>query len=401
MLTFISDLHLCDGTTGKNIKAGAFKVIDDLHNMVKDSKAKEFELVLLGDIFEVISSTKWQATDVRPWSPACQKQEKVVLSILEDIFKEISKPNSDIVSKLRQVYQFPCQKNQITFMVGNHDWLVNRYESCRKLVCQKLSLAHDPKNLFAHDDEGKWGDYGVIARHGDIYDDINYEGNRDASSAGDAFVVELMDRFPQAVKNDLKGFPDRKVVNVLLDMLNDFDNVRPLWDVPGWIYWAARQTGSPDVVKVVKDCWEKLVKEFFEKEFIKEKGRKKKFAWLLPSGLMIRRGIRLVSRLAEIFTSGKYFKFLKTLGNDAGIMKDDSVRYFVCGHTHELKVTPLDMIKGVRKMHINTGTWRKHIYRMELDKEEFMSRYELTHVSFYKKDEKDAGSFEVWYGSLG
>ncbi|HHT9155946.1 MAG TPA: hypothetical protein ACFYD5_09060 [Candidatus Tripitaka sp. YC43] len=65
MLTFISDLHLCDGTTGKNIEAGAFKVIDDLRNMVRDSKAQEFKLVLLGDIFEVISSKKWQATEVR------------------------------------------------------------------------------------------------------------------------------------------------------------------------------------------------------------------------------------------------------------------------------------------------------------------------------------------------
>lgn len=52
MLNFISDIHWTDGTSGKTIHSAAFRgFVEDLSRMAKDAKARDLEVVLLGDIF--------------------------------------------------------------------------------------------------------------------------------------------------------------------------------------------------------------------------------------------------------------------------------------------------------------------------------------------------------------
>ena len=70
MLVIISDLHLNDGTTGMCIPAGAFELFRErLEDMAYDASQrgdgtyrpiKSFDLLLLGDIFDTISSTQWK-----------------------------------------------------------------------------------------------------------------------------------------------------------------------------------------------------------------------------------------------------------------------------------------------------------------------------------------------------
>ena len=55
MLVIISDIHLTDGTSGKTIHSGAFeKFAFHLKDMAETAKAKEIEIVLLGDIIDLI-----------------------------------------------------------------------------------------------------------------------------------------------------------------------------------------------------------------------------------------------------------------------------------------------------------------------------------------------------------
>jgi len=79
MLVIISDLHLTDGTSGETIRPGAFRTFrESLRALAYDASWRDekkyspidgIDLVLLGDILDVIRSTRWCAAGagVRPW----------------------------------------------------------------------------------------------------------------------------------------------------------------------------------------------------------------------------------------------------------------------------------------------------------------------------------------------
>jgi hypothetical protein len=79
MLVIISDLHLTDGTSGETIRPGAFRAFrESLRELAFDASWRSdkryvpidgIDLVLLGDILDVIRSTRWCGAParVRPW----------------------------------------------------------------------------------------------------------------------------------------------------------------------------------------------------------------------------------------------------------------------------------------------------------------------------------------------
>src|SRR5258708_27342737 len=79
MLVIISDLHLTDGTSGETIRPGAFRAFrESLRELAYDASWRSdkkyvpvdgIDLVLLGDILDVIRSTRWcgAPAQVRPW----------------------------------------------------------------------------------------------------------------------------------------------------------------------------------------------------------------------------------------------------------------------------------------------------------------------------------------------
>lgn len=79
MLVIISDLHLTDGSSGQTIQEGAFRIFRErFRDLVYDASKrtgdryeplKEVDLILLGDILDIIRSDRWCHADpsVRPW----------------------------------------------------------------------------------------------------------------------------------------------------------------------------------------------------------------------------------------------------------------------------------------------------------------------------------------------
>ena len=60
MLVFLSDIHFTDGSSGETIHSGAFRgFVQDLSRMARDAKARDLEIVLLGDIFDLIRSEQY------------------------------------------------------------------------------------------------------------------------------------------------------------------------------------------------------------------------------------------------------------------------------------------------------------------------------------------------------
>lgn len=76
MLVIISDLHLNDGTTGATLSGGAFQVfVDRLREMAwraswrADGRYRpldRIDIVLLGDVLDIIRSQRWLMSDLRP-----------------------------------------------------------------------------------------------------------------------------------------------------------------------------------------------------------------------------------------------------------------------------------------------------------------------------------------------
>ncbi len=89
---------------------------------------------------------------------------------------------------------------------------------------------------------------------------------RDASSIGDAMVIDILTKFPKAVEDETeKKFRDQSLIN----RLKDIDNVRPLKVLPVWLDSVCKKSCSPRAIDYAKAVWNRLVGEFFKNDFVK------------------------------------------------------------------------------------------------------------------------------------
>jgi len=254
--------------------------------------------------------------------------------------------------------------------------------------------------------EGYWEDYKVFARHGDVYDPFNFDEDRDASSLGDAIVIDLINKFPDTVKNTIGSATDPD----LISELREIDNIRPLIDIPLWIHGACRKAKSPDTEKQVKRVWNRLVDDFLKIKFVKKHDR----PWRMDIVDALQLGLKISTFVSlKDIANLPLRKFNKKRGDYVSkAFREEFVRrnmaeFIVYGHTHHHEVVPLDMvpISGaiLQKTYFNTGTWRRIHENTMFDEEnqEFLSRDVMTFIAFYRKEERNDRRFEVWNGALG
>ncbi len=415
MLVFVSDLHLTDGNSGETIKAGAFmKFTQYLEDLVLTAKATKVEIVLLGDIFDVIRSNHWLDAQIRPWSGPDEADgngngiKEYTLEVVNRICG-----NQINVDSMKHLKEFKSKMKEqgieitYTYIVGNHDWLINRYPETRVQIAEFVGMENpqsynDKKFLL----EEFWSDYSVFARHGDIFDKFNYDGDRDASSLGDAIVIDLLNKFPDAVENDIGPATDPE----LIKKLREIDNVRPLLDIPKWIDGICR-TAKPEIEKRIKKVWDDLADQFLKIDFVKQHDTWYPFDMVdfLEAGLKFSKFVSF-SDVAGINT-----KFLQNFRRSnyekeafsERLMRENQARFVIYGHTHDHKVELLDQVpKGeetFEKIYMNTGTWRRvhEMARFDPKSMEFSSWDVMTFIAFYLEDERDDRKFEIWNGALG
>jgi UDP-2,3-diacylglucosamine pyrophosphatase LpxH len=428
MLVFLSDVHLTDGSSGTTIDPRAFnkfgRMLKDIVGDPRQSNVKNIEIVLLGDIFDVIRSSVWLRPEndrpespIRPWSTATEVDrtgwnlQRYTEEIVEKI---IGQPgNIDVIGYLKE-FQGYCAglgvDVQLFYLIGNHDWLINRYASTRQKIAQFLGMP-DPQfyaqNRFPYD--RVFESYRIMARHGDYYDQFNYDGDRDASSLGDAIVIDLLNRFPEAVRKDPVLAPHTDLYN----QLKEIDNVRPLLEIPAWIQGVCNY--RPGVEERVHGIWNDLVDNFFKLRFVKDHDR---------FGPDVVDFLEMAMRLSSNFSFGRLQEILGHWGvrhlyqkaddyrrfayNEAPL-KNNLVRYVVYGHTHHIEQIPLDIVPipgdgVIEKVYFNTGTWRKVFEHTTFDQEncEFIGWHVMTFIVFYLEEEKEKDrNYEVWSASLG
>ncbi|MCP4522261.1 MAG: hypothetical protein GY827_11325 [Cytophagales bacterium] len=478
MLVIISDLHLTDGSSGTTIGSRAFKIfrqnLRDLAYEASFSKTesgetiyepiKSLDIVLLGDILDIIRSSKWLDEDVRPWDDPydgnyVRKVKEINKGILEhnkeslDILKSLkdgreggitlppadgNAPKQNVGHHFSDNERVPVNVN-IYYLVGNHDWFYHLkdkggskvYDSVRQDVIDALGLSQD-SNPFPHNPHesealiASFKRHNVFARHGDIFDPFNYTGDRDKSSLGDAIVVELLNRFPTLVEKKLtekyQSQPDLlEQLKPCFEGLKETDNVRPLLYIPIWVDGLLERTckGHPKIIDEIKEIWNQLCDDFLKIDFVKSFDK-----WYSPidSYDQLEYGLKFsehlsfdrISRLINLFKQNDQKidsyadKAIEQLEkSETSIYDEQNAKYIVYGHTHYSEVVALDADpignQAFGQMYINSGTWRQ-VYRLtkkQRSKQTFLGYKVMTYLSFYAENERKEHEFEVWNGTLG
>ena len=455
MLVVVSDLHLTDGTSGETIRSGAFRVFASrLRDMAYDASwrgedkykpIEEIHVVLLGDILDVIRSDKWLKGKPRPWDK--DPRNVSFVKKVDDITDAILAQNKESLAILKRIKQSPKTKVitlpplakkgakdvpwnpdaseripvpvKIYYMVGNHDWFFHLsgpgHNKIRKKIVDAMGLENSPAEPFPHDLteipelQRICEQHGVYVRHGDIYDPFNFEKQRDASSLGDAIVIELLGRFPNEVKKKAKTLA---LSQACLDGLKEIDNVRPLLAVPIWIRGLLRRTCDEKQIKAISWIWDDLVDGFLTLKFVRDRDKWFRFdrvdelevALKLSKAAFWKAGGELFSWINKTF-GGKDEPFFRHALTEAAF-RSQRARYIVYGHTHRPEIVPLDISfpgnRAVGQMYLNSGTWRRvhELARRNPDEEEFLGYYVMTYLAFYQGDERGGRPFESWSGAM-
>ena len=402
MLVIISDLHLTDGTTGKRISAGAFRLFRErLESMAYDASKRsggaykpidEFDLLILGDGLDLIRSTAWSVEEdgdpgyTRPWDDPnsealADKIDRITEAILAnnaelfEVLRELADgagitlppatPTGEVNRRIsrdrRSKNRLPVKVN-IHYMIGNHDWLYHlpgaRYDQIRAKVIDAMGLSNPPTpfpHMLSESDylEGILREHKVYAQHGDIYDPYNYvkERGRDYSSIGDVMVIELFNRVPERVKAE---FGDELPPEMYKD-LDEVFNVRPMLMAPVWItYLFERYALTKAQREKIDAIWDDITRQLLETRFLKELDSAFPFDPVdnIELFLKIARPLSLdrmsdlsprVKKLLDIygaFSGGGELAFEESAGEEQAYRSKEA-HYIVYGHTHGYKVYPL------------------------------------------------------------
>jgi UDP-2,3-diacylglucosamine pyrophosphatase LpxH len=307
----------------------------------------------------------------------------------------------------------------IHYLVGNHDWFFHLpgdpYDKMRKTIVDAMGLATSATVPFPHDPSESpsiqqiYSDHRVFARHGDIYDAFNYDGDRNRSSLGDAIVVELVDRFAMQVgqKVSLPG--------PCLAGLREIDNLRPTFVIPVWIDSLLKRTCPDSSLQMkVKDVWDGLVDNFLALDFVNKHhsffhlfDNVGQLEWALKFSKGVSRGnfSRLYAWITEKFATQDSSYYPQAAAE--GAFKSRAARAIVYGHTHVYEMVPLDSLAVsnafLDQVYFNSGTWRPYhqLSRVHPEQEEFVKFQLMTYLAFFKDDERGGCPFETWSGVLG
>lgn len=447
MLVTISDLHLTDGSSGATISAGAFRIFASrLRDLAVAASyradgsyrpVERIDLVLLGDVLDLIRSRQWNdRPGVRPWG---NPQEPEFVETVTRITSDILRHNYEALQVLRGLSETggvtvqPADRSgrpvvdaaglpvpvQIHYMVGNHDWFYHlsgpSYDILRQALVRHMGLANRPHEPFPHDpvesDEllAIMRRHKLLARHGDLFDPFNFEGDRNGSSLGDAMVIELLNRFALEVETRLSD----ELPAATLAGLRELDNVRPLMLIPVWIDGLLERTCSlPAQRKLVKRVWDDLADQFLAIPFVRARD-----TWR-PGELVdgMERLLRFSRRLSIDWASAimNWLNQLRAATPQSfyrhALAEQDfrnrRARHIVYGHTHHAETVPLDASYAdtyvLNQVYFNSGTWRRVHRQTQLaaDEHEFIATEVMTYLTFFQNDERGGRPYETWSGTL-
>lgn len=446
MLVFISDLHIGDGSTGAILDPGAIDLITDrLCDLAYRASwradgsyapIERIDLVLLGDILDLIRSQRWLAGNARPWNdPLDSPVSETVAGIVDDILRRnvetirrirslateptVSVPQADASGQpLLGADELPVAV-RTHYMVGNCDWMLHlggpSYDIIRHKVAHHLGLANLHNRPFPHDasesDEllDTLRRHRALARHGDIFDPLACSEDRDVASLSDAISIELVGRFLAEIEMSLAAdLPAAAIAG-----LRELDQIRPMLLIPAWMEGLLERTvPSLALRKQVKQLWDSLVDDpLLELEIMRQRNRYSPVN--LIDGLA---GALKFSKRDSGDWTGKTLRWLAGLHGATSEsylvhalsepdFRNRRARHIIYGHTHFAETVPLDASHAdgyvLNQTYFNSGTFRR-VYRptQAAAQHEFAAVESISLVSLYQADERSGRPYETWSGAL-
>jgi len=448
MLIILSDLHLNDGTTGEPLSPEAFVLFADrLRELAMTASwrsdgayrpIERIDIVLLGDTLDLLHSARWHVPQApRPWD---DPQSHALIDMIGKISGDVLAQNQEALATLRalatdgQIALPPMLRAsrpaasgdeqpvlvRIHYMVGNHDWFYHlpgeAYDALRQKLVEQMGLANRADRPFPHDitesDEllQTMRRHKVTARHGDLFDPLSYEGDRDFSGLSDAIEVDLIGRFAIQVEQTLgHELPDAAVL-----ALREIDQFRPLLLVPAWLDGMLDRTcPQPAVRKRVKQLWDRLAEELLSSRLVRERDA-------LSSANLVD-GLSQALRFSKRRSTGWSAATLQWLRGLRGAEGDSfaahalsepdfrnrRAKHVVYGHTHAAEIVPLDASHAegyvLEQIYFNAGTWRRTFRPAAFapSAQEFIASDAFGYLAFFQGDERKGRSFESWTGTLG
>jgi UDP-2,3-diacylglucosamine pyrophosphatase LpxH len=393
LLVFVSDIHLTDELHGAAIsRADQFERFWIRIQAARGHRPAE--LCFVGDLFDLVRSPSWLTAKPRPY----HRVDDGVRAHVEGIVDRVLEREAAFFAALRRRVEEGALR--IHYVLGNHDRLLGRCPAARRKIWRALT-GEDRDIDFQN--EAVFRDHKVLAYHGHFGDPINYnpEGG---GTAGDAIGLELIVRFPQAVRRRLE---------VDHPQLDDIDDVRPIYAVPAWV----RQLGvfRRELLQPVENTWSALVEDFLSNPFIRtwmrrehrvlgfDTGKKLRLLLELSTGKMLARGHdQRLTKLYRLFQHGFDGKMAEKAALELAKPERRGLRYVVNGHSHFSSIVPLGSIEGEPAVYFNTGTWRTvhQIGHTIRGRPSFLPYDAMTYLVFFPDTDEMGRDYEWWTGAL-
>jgi len=395
------------------------------------------DILLLGDILDPLQSVGWLQRDpqdtsyIRPWHDS---RSSLFALTLQRITRQIFTANAhagEIFRRLAagEALRLPpvngrgqpdfysreriAPRVRIHYMVGNHDWYYHlpgqAYDEIRREVIAFLGLTNYA-SPFPHDAAesglltGLFLEYGLTARHGDIFDPFNYnpQTGRDSAAMSDFFACEVVFRFPL----ELERRHALELPPAAREAAYRVTSVRPLLGSPLWLRQELQAlTTSPRLERIIKRTWNEVVDRFLQMDEVRSQAK--------SLGLTKFRALQTllsVSKTASFSTVSGISGWMSQHFGESGPslasharhepdIRERRARFVVYGHTHQHEVIALDSPRvsprESRQVYINTGAWGTF---MDLRQK---SRFNLLScLALYHQDERGGRTFEPWWANF-
>ena len=442
MLVLISDLHLSDGSTARNVNAEAFALMASL---VRDTavrrEAREIHLVLLGDIFDLVRSDYWLREavppDRRPWGGPADPRTAVnadaaaveaqFAAVLDGI---LGTESARALGRAMAALADAGLPLKVTYVVGNHDRILWNFPGLRARITGALPYL----DTFVTGLESR--EYAVVARHGHEWDDqchgwrfrdtVLLPGERlgrfapevyEVMAIGEVITAELMGGLVYHVRQG--GAP-----HALVEQVMEVNNLRPILDVFTWLEWLgeggteAHQRLLFDALRTAVDGvldsrlarqWDRIERDILVSADLVDRLQQARAVLMAADFRSFRARVEAARRLQSGFTRvfGEEDRLRTGAAAEEALQPAQAARGIqrvVYGHTHRAQHVYFSGERdGRARMYVNTGTYLPLISRAA-DRRSFASSLQMSLVYLYRDDEDTAGkvpgtsSMDIWTG---
>lgn len=359
MLVLTSDIHLTDKSLAPSVPKDALNEFTNHIEQLAKKSSNGIKLILLGDIFDVLRSSKWLAKIIQnklhripenervaPWH-AVEGLEDIIGDILTDIYDQYHEFFKNILS-IKTI-------TEVLWVPGNHDRLVKITQNGRKFI--------EALGIRVADYEVLDEEYGVFARHGHFHDEYNirtsagsYQSKHELSPFGDAIVIDIANGFQVEVarKRRINNFNNSEIA-----FLGEMEYLTSYLGVPLWVHERTEQLNDEVLRDEILKTWCEITDEFFKSQMYRILSPLPKYIKFFKFIKEARESNVPIQRLASNFEKEikPYIvpdKYKKSASKEQAL-NNPKVRYIIYGHTHECGRYNL----GGGKYYINTGCWKR------------------------------------------